>query len=500
MNVKINEIFSFFHQVLLQLGVALSSPSYYSYLYNPYQTILPTYSVSTGLQSLTLQPQPVLSRFATLKTLIPLSSPSAASALAYLKTVNANDLCSRSAAAYLETVVAGGTADQAAAAATVQYQADFAAGLRLEPGSACEASDIAWRTAAAQGADPVLASAQAFMAAWPGTRAGNPCAVSGTEYVKAILGGASHLAANLAAAKSFAAATTALAAGGAEVRDPACAAAARAYIAATPAKPSEPNAAAALAFIDKAFADPVFQVDPVCWKATEAFVGATTAGADELTSNLAAAEAFLEAFATGGIPADSPCAAATRAYAAAVPLKPSGPNALAMAAFMDAMTVQGNTRVADPICAAAAQAYFAAHKAGKDELAANLAAGRVFLQAYKAGGGAAVPANSPCLAAARVYADQIRQKPSPPSAAAMLTFFDEAVLTNLTKPDPVCLASAEAFLEAHAAGASEAKANEAAGLAYLDAVAATPSFNPGSACGRAAQAYIANFGVPSYRG
>jgi hypothetical protein len=475
--------------------VALSSPSYYSYLYSPYQTVLPTHS----LQSLILQPQSVLPRFATLKTILPLSSPSAAAALVYLKTVNANDLCSRSAAAYLETVVGGGTADQAAAAATVQYQADFAGGLRLEPGSACEASDIAWRVAAAQGADPVLASAQAFMSAWPGTKAGNPCAVSGTEYVKAILGGASHLQANLAAAKSFAAATTALAAAGVEVRDPACAAAARTYIAATPEKPSEPNAAAAVAFIEKAFADPVFQVDPVCWKATEAFIGAATAGADELTSNLAAAEAFLATFASGGIPADSPCAAATRAYAATVPIKPSGPNALAMAAFMDAMIVQGNARAADPICAASTQAYFAAHKAGKDELSANLEAGRVYLQAYKAGG-AAVPANSPCLAAARVYADQIRQKPSAPSAAAMLAFFDEAVLTNLTQPDPVCLASAEAFLEAYTAGASEAKANEAAGVAYLDAVAATPSFNPGSACGRAAQAYIANFGVPSFRG
>ena len=474
----------------------MSTPYVYSsYLYSPTQTIL-----SAGLQTLSLQPQVVLPRLATLRAL-PLSSPSAAAALAYLKTVNAQDLCSRSAGVFLETVVNGGSADQAATAATIQYQTDFAAGLGLEAGSACEASDIAWRSAAALGADPVLASAQAFMAAWPGTRAGNPCAVSGTEYVSAILGGATHLQANLAAAKSFAAATKALAAAGGELRDPACAAATRAYIDATPHKPSEPNAAAAVAFIDKAFTDFSFQLDPVCWRATEAFIDASAAGNDELSSNLAAAEAFLAEFAKGGagIPADSPCAAATRAYTAAVPNKPSSPNALAMAAFMDAMTVQGNTRVADPVCAAATVAYFDAFKAGKDELTSNFQAARAFLQAYKAGG-AQVPANSPCLAAARVYADQIRNKPSPPSAAAMLAFMDLSVLTNQVQPDPVCLASAEAYFDAYAAGTSEAKANEAAGLAYLDAVAATPDFNPGSACGQAAQAYMAAFDVPSFRG
>jgi hypothetical protein len=144
-------------------------------------------------------------------------------------------------------------------------------------------------------------------------------------------------------------------------------------------------------------------------------------------------------------------------------------------------------------------AYFDAFKAGKDDLTSTFHAARAFIQAYKAGG-AAVPANSPCLAAARVSAAQIAKAPSSPALAAMLAFMDQAVLSNLGHADPVCLAAAETYFDAYAAGAPEGKATEAASVAYLDAVAATPSFNPGSACGRAAQSYIATFGGAAVRG
>jgi len=63
----------------------------------------------------------------------------------------------------------------------------------------------------------------------------------------------------------------------------------------------------------------------------------------------------------------------------------------------------------------------------------------------------------------------------------------------MDKPDPVCLASAEAYFDAYENGATEAAANEIAGLAFLDAVAATPDFNPGSPCGISAKAYMAAF-------
>ena len=224
------------------------------------------------------------------------------------------------------------------------------------------------------------------------------------------------------------------------------------------------------------------------------FRKAYKAGAKETDANLAAAEEFFKAFAQGlSIPAASPCAISTKAYFNALDTKPSPPNAVAMIAFMDAMIAQGNSRIPDPVCAASSLAFFEAFKAGDDELKANFKAAQAFFKEYKKG--AKVPTNSPCLISTRAYAAAIKNKPSPPNAAAMLAFMDEAILTNMNKPDPVCLASAEAYFDAYSKGAGEAKANEIAGVAFLDAVAATPGFNPGSPCGVSAKAYMATFGV-----
>ena len=59
--------------------------------------------------------------------------------------------------------------------------------------------------------------------------------------------------------------------------------------------------------------------------------------------------------------------------------------------------------------------------------------------------------------------------------------------------DPVCGASAEAYIDAYLTGSGEDAANEAAAVAYLEAVDDNPKFNPKSPCGRAAEAYIAAF-------
>ena len=50
---------------------------------------------------------------------------------------------------------------------------------------------VAWKDAWKNGDDPVLESALAFIAAWPGAKGGNPCAVSGIAYFKAIVAGKS---------------------------------------------------------------------------------------------------------------------------------------------------------------------------------------------------------------------------------------------------------------------------------------------------------------------
>lgn len=506
------------------------------------------------------------------------SSPVAAAALAYMKSLTSNDLCGRATQVYLEVISQGGNVDEANSAATKIYIDDFNSGMRVEAGSACEASDIAWRRAEAEGKDPVYYSAIAFMENWPGTKEGNPCAIAGRDYVNAAINGASHTQGTLLAAKSFAKAIQSLAAQGKELRDPACAAATRAFYEKLDKKPSPPAAAAMLAFLDKAFSGFSFEYDPVCWRSTEAFFDSYAQGNDELTSGrnaaklflrefsrsgekvptdspcaaasraysanipnppspsikaamdafmdkmigqgkreadpvcaasteayfnsyesgaeetdstLAAAEEFFRAFSSGdSLPADSPCAAATKAYFKTLPSKPSSPNAEAMIEFMDAMIRQGNKRVYDPACADASLAFFNAYKAGKDELTSNFEAARAFIRQYKRG--AKVPTDSPCLKATKVYAANIKNKPSPPNTAAMLAFMDEAILTDLEKPDSVCLTAAEAYFDAYLDNETEAKANEIAGVAFLDAVAATPDFDPSSPCGRSAKAYMAS--------
>ena len=75
----------------------------------------------------------------------------------------------------------------------------------------------------------------------------------------------------------------------------------------------------------------------------------------------------------------------------------------------------------------------------------------------------------------------------------MFAFIDEAILSSDDGLDPVCGASAEAYFDAFEAGKGEAAANEAAAVAYVEAVDANPNFNPQSPCGRAAEAYIATF-------
>ena len=68
------------------------------------------------------------------------------------------------------------------------------------------------------GTDPVLDSALAFMSAWPGLQEGNPCAVSGVEYVKAILAGKTHLEANRMSVASFARSIKQLATSGKSIK------------------------------------------------------------------------------------------------------------------------------------------------------------------------------------------------------------------------------------------------------------------------------------------
>jgi len=415
------------------------------------------------------------------------SSPSAASALEYMRQVGGNDICHLSTEAFLEMILNGATPEEANAEATRVYIVEWNKGSRPQAG-ACKASDDAWIKAEKDGVDPVLASALSFMKNFPNVRNGNPCAVSGVDYVKAIINGKSHTEANLIAARSFANAVISKAKKGESLRDPACAAATKEFFHHLDKKPSPPNAAAMMAFIDKAFSSDTFDYDPICWRSTEAFWESYAAGHDELTSNLHAAEVFLDEFAKGStIPVDSPCAAATRAYYANIPTPPSPPNKAAMEAFMDKMIKDGK-RQPDPVCAISTKAYWKAYKSGASEFEANLAAAEAFFDEFAKG--STIPADSPCAASTIAYYNAIPNPPSPANKAAMEAFMDKMISDGPRQPDPVCAISTRAYWDAWKAGKGELEANLAAAEAFFDEFLKGKSKIPAdSACAASTRAY-----------
>ena len=378
-------------------------------------------------------------------------------------------------------------------AAAEAFFDEFSKGSSIPADSPCAAATQAYyNNMSIHPSPPNKAAMEAFMdhMIGNGTRVPDPvCAASTRGFWDAWKDGKGELESNLVAAEYF---FEEFAKGSSIPADSPCAAATRAYYKNIPHPPSGPNKAAMEAFMDKMIKDGARVPDPVCAASTKAYYKAYRAGESETKANLAAAEAFFEAFNDGlHIPADSPCVAATKAYYQNLPRTPSGPNAESMLAFIDHMVKNGGRRVYDPVCAASSKAFFEAHRQGDSELTANLKAAQAFLKEFKKG--AKIPADSPCAAATKIYSQQVKNKPSKPNANAMLTYIEEAINNNDNTIDPVCAASAEAYLEAHLSGKSEAKSNEAAGIAFLDAVANTPNYHPESPCGRSAETYMKSF-------
>jgi len=154
--------------------------------------------------------------------------PSAAAALAYMNAVEAKDLCAISSKAYLEAIFSGQSTDEANDIAAISYQEAFNRGLRLPLGTACARSEGAFRRSVGQGKDGVLESALAFINSWPGVLEGNPCALSGQAFVRAVASGKSTSEADVEAAEAY---LDAINANPDALEDnPACATAADAYI------------------------------------------------------------------------------------------------------------------------------------------------------------------------------------------------------------------------------------------------------------------------------
>ena len=321
-----------------------------------------------------------LNKDSRVKAATDLTSPSSAAAIAYMQSVAKDGLCGLPSEVYLKTIFSGKSKEEANAEATRVYIEAYNNGERLPQGGACAAADVAWREAWRKGDDPVLESALAYINAWPGAKDGNPCAVSGIEYMKAILAGKSHLEANRVSITEFANAFKKLANQGKPLLDSACRDATKAFYEAIPQKPDPANAAAFTAFMDKIFEDNAPAFDPVCLAALDGFIESYSSGDDSLTANLKAAKSFFKEFAKGSsIPADSPCAAATLAYASEIQKKPSPPNAAAMIAYITEALKNGNRKF-DPVCAAATEAYFDAYIENKSETAANEAAAVAYLE------------------------------------------------------------------------------------------------------------------------
>ena len=133
------------------------------------------------------------------------------------------DLCSESGAAYMKSILSGATGAEANAAAESAYKAAWDKGARLSPGSACAASETAFKEAYSSGKGSILESARAFVNNWPGLETGNPCAVSGKAYMDAIIDGKSVDDASYLSGKAFIAAFGDLASSGNSIEDPACA-------------------------------------------------------------------------------------------------------------------------------------------------------------------------------------------------------------------------------------------------------------------------------------
>merc|ERR1712037_1076303 len=218
----------------------------------------------------------------------------------------------------------------------------------------------------------------------------------------------------------------------------------------------DPVTAAAEAYLSASAAD------SPCASAAKAYFGAVNAGSAADKAALAAAKAFASATAAdakaGRSTVDAKCAKAAAAYAGASAIPSAAGNA-ALNAFVAKALETGNGF--DLSCASAADKFIESYSAGESN--ARLAAAREYIALYSSNPNSAK--DSPCAAAAQAFAGV----------------------------DPVCSAAASAYIESILGGATELAATEAASVAYISSLGDNPNFDSNSACGKAADAYIAAF-------
>merc|ERR1712088_890191 len=288
------------------------------------------------------------------------SHPAASAGLAYMRNYfGKDDLCGELALAYTETILGGGSGSQAMANAEAAFKDGWSKGARILPGSPCSAAEVAFKEAYASGdADAVMEAALAFVNNWPGLQEGNPCSVSSKAYMDAILAGNSVNSAGLISGKAFIAAVGNAARYGRNINDPACAAAAK-------------------AFIDSTLSSSSSGYDPVCAASALAYMDASASGKNPLTSGLIAAKAFFQEYAKGASPrVHSPCVKAALGFAASSQ-SPYRTGNNAMVAFVNQAVKQ--KAFLDPVCGAASIAFLDAKIAGKSDKKAGAAAAEAYI-------------------------------------------------------------------------------------------------------------------------
>merc|ERR1712020_416437 len=470
--------------------------------------------------------------------------PTARASLNFINAIGGSDLCGQASRAYIEAVIGGKSGQQAASAARQVYVGGYSQGLRNTAETPCAAAEATFRNSYGSGKNSVLEAALAYMNAAPSTT----CGEAGKAYVAAITTGESSSRAGLFAARAFidaadggfapdAACTAALQGFAKTTRgsgnlnsafetfvsssslgdDPVCTAAAGAYIDAKIAKKNDEGAlgAAAKAYIAALGANP--GAGGACAKAASSFTGKASpfsaapapfrVSADPTS---AAASNFLNAVGGSDI-----CAKASKAYLGAVSAGKSAVQATnaAKAAYISAYNA-GTRNVPGSACAAAEINFKTNYGSNKN----------VVLEAAEAYINAAEPTT--CGEAGKAYVSAVSSGSAPERAALLaakafianvdLGSADSAACTSASKGflgatsgsnnvltameafinsgesgvDPVCIAAAEAYIDAKIANNSDEDALSSAATAYIAAINANPG--AGAGCLDAASQFIGN--------
>jgi len=318
-----------------------------------------------------------------------------ASALtAYIDASGELDNCGSMAQAYIQSLQSGAGPEAASRVASQLYLRAVRSYRSLSP--ACLAAAEAWREAYKAGLAPVLPAARAYIEA---SGSSSPCSAAARSYLDNFQEGeeSEALVASMQAFFTQFSSSPSL--------DPACSKAALAMA----AESDSPTAAALQAFIQKAEElGGSAGYDPVCAGAAQTFIKSYTGGADLERTRTEAAQTFVSLYLNNPTAAqESPCAAATKAYAEAVTDSSDSASLNALTAFLSEAAATNSLGV-EPVCAEAARAFLSSLLAGQSKEEADQAAAVAYLAAWDANP-ASRDTESPCSKAADAYIANYRK-------------------------------------------------------------------------------------------